>query len=153
MKQNILPLWRRAASTLTKEVGDISSVFPSLSGKKADPLPPRFSELKKALIKGNEDAVKASWQRLLESLKTEVQEIKSMGSEVLYFPPVQSNAWSDRCTILGYPRGRFSRRGFRSGTTIQVGRHSSPWNCSRPQCTSKATGFGIEAPSPRVYCG
>ncbi len=51
MKTSLLSAWRRAASTLTKEAGDISSVFPSLSGKKPDPLPPRFSDLKKSLIK------------------------------------------------------------------------------------------------------
>jgi hypothetical protein len=73
---------RRTASTLTKEAGDISSVFPSLSGKKPDPLPPRFADLKKSLIKGNEAAVSASWQRLLMSLKREMGEVKELGSAV-----------------------------------------------------------------------
>ncbi|KIW10317.1 hypothetical protein PV08_11279 [Exophiala spinifera] len=74
---------RAAASTLTKEAGDISSVFPSLSGKKPDPLPSRFSELKKSLIQGNEEALAASWQRLLVSLRREIQEIKSEGSNII----------------------------------------------------------------------
>lgn len=82
MKTSLLSAWRRAASTLTKEAGDISSVFPSLSGKKPDPLPPRFSDLKKSLIKGNEEALTESWQRLLASLKTEIEEIRSEGSNV-----------------------------------------------------------------------
>lgn len=86
MKNPIAPTWlptlRRAASTLTKDTGDISSVFPSLSGKTADPLPSRFSELKKSLIRGNEDAVAASWQRLVESLKKEIVQIRSEGSTV-----------------------------------------------------------------------
>src|SRR5882757_5961081 len=82
MKNNIVSVARRAASTLTKEAGDISSVFPSLSGKKPDPLPSRFSDLKKLLIKGNEGAVIASWQRLLTSLKREIKEIRSEGSNV-----------------------------------------------------------------------
>lgn len=82
MKRLLAGVAHRAASTLTKEAGDISSVFPSLSGKKADPLPSRFSELKKSLIKGNEEAITASWQRLLASLKKEIEEIKSEGSNV-----------------------------------------------------------------------
>ncbi|KAK5289664.1 hypothetical protein LTR99_001630 [Exophiala xenobiotica] len=83
MKTNLLSTWRRAASTLTKEAGDISSVFPSLSGKKPDPLPPRFSDLKRSLIKGNEEALTESWHRLLASLKTEIEEIRSEGSNVI----------------------------------------------------------------------
>jgi hypothetical protein len=67
---------------LTKEAGDISSVFPSLSGKKPDPLPSRFADLKKSLIKGNEDAVSASWQRLLTSVRKEIDEVKKLGSDV-----------------------------------------------------------------------
>ncbi|EXJ72074.1 uncharacterized protein A1O5_04577 [Cladophialophora psammophila CBS 110553] len=83
MKNHLTTALRRAASTLTKEAGDISSIFPSLSGKKPDPLPPRFSALKKSLIKGNEDAVTASWQRLLKSLEREIGEIRSEGSNVI----------------------------------------------------------------------
>ncbi|RVX68092.1 hypothetical protein B0A52_08231 [Exophiala mesophila] len=83
MKQTLCAVGKRAASTLTKEAGDISSVFPSLSGKKPDPLPPRFSQLKKELIRGNENAIRSSWQRLVESLQAEVHEIKSAGSDVI----------------------------------------------------------------------
>ena len=82
MKQPLFSTWRRAVPTLTKEVGDISSVFPSLSGKKAEPLPPRFGDLKKALIRGNEDAVTTSWHRLLASLKKEIETIRSEGTNV-----------------------------------------------------------------------
>ncbi|KIW27071.1 uncharacterized protein PV07_06849 [Cladophialophora immunda] len=83
MKNQLTAALRRAASTLTKEAGDISSVFPSLSGKKPDPLPPRFSALKKTLIRGNEDAITASWQRLLKSLEREIAEIRSEGIDVI----------------------------------------------------------------------
>ncbi|OAP57023.1 hypothetical protein AYL99_09135 [Fonsecaea erecta] len=83
MKNQLTAVLRRAASTLTKEAGDISSVFPSLSGKKSDPLPPRFSALKKTLIKGNEDAITASWHRLSKSLAREIAEIRSEGSNVI----------------------------------------------------------------------
>ncbi|KIX98060.1 uncharacterized protein Z520_06139 [Fonsecaea multimorphosa CBS 102226] len=83
MKNHLAVALRRAASTLAKEPGDISSVFPSLSGKKPDPLPPRFSALKKTLIKDNEDAITASWQRLSKSLQREIADIKSEGSNVI----------------------------------------------------------------------
>lgn len=73
----------RAASTLTKEAGDISSVFPSLSGKKIPPLPPRYSDLKKQLIQGKEEAVTKSWHRLLASLKGEIAEVKQRGNKVV----------------------------------------------------------------------
>lgn len=82
MTKNIVSALRRAASTLTKEAGDISSVFPSLSGKKPDPLPLRFADLKKSLIKDNEVSVRESWNRLLTSLRTEIEDIKSNGSDV-----------------------------------------------------------------------
>ena len=85
MRRTLLKSWRRAASTLTKEAGDISSVFPSLSGKEPPPLPARFSELKKSLIQGNEDAVKASWIRLLANLRSEIDEIKRQGNAVSEF--------------------------------------------------------------------
>ena len=89
MQQAAVQSLRRAASTLTKEAGDISSVFPSLSGKTPDPLPPRFSDLKKSRIAGNEDAVKASWHRLLSSLRQEIDEIKAKGNSVRTFPLTQ----------------------------------------------------------------
>jgi len=73
----------RAASTLTKKAGDISSVFPSLSGKKPPPLPARYSGLKKKLIAGKEDAVKDSWHRLLSSLRSEIAEVREKGNKVV----------------------------------------------------------------------
>lgn len=82
MKPQLFQRWWRAVSTLTKEAGDISAVFPSLSGKAPEPLPARFSDLKKRLIAGNEAAVEASWQRLLGSLKTEIGEIRSRQTAV-----------------------------------------------------------------------
>jgi Protein of unknown function (DUF1479) len=82
MKRQLLRVNRRAASTLTKDAGDISSVFPSLSGRQAEPLPARFSDLKKRLIRGNEDAVRSSWQRLLASLREEIEEIKNSSNSV-----------------------------------------------------------------------
>ena len=73
----------RAASTLTKEAGDISSVFPSLSGKKAPPLPARYSDLKKKLAHGKEDKIVESWNKLLSSLRGEIAEVKQKGNKVI----------------------------------------------------------------------
>jgi hypothetical protein len=77
----------RVMSTVTtsnshKPSGDISAVFPSLSGKKPEPLPDRFRDLKLQHARGKEDPLKGSWQRLLASLKGEIAEIKAKGSEV-----------------------------------------------------------------------
>jgi len=73
----------RAVSTLTKEAGDISSIFPSLSGKKVLLLAPRYSELKKQLIQGKEEAVVKSWHRLQASLQGEITELKQKGNKVI----------------------------------------------------------------------
>ena len=83
MTHKVVRATQRAASTLTKEAGDISSVFPSLTGKTPPPLPARFGELKKGLIRGSEDAVKASWQRLLANLRHEIDEIKKNDTSVI----------------------------------------------------------------------
>ena len=97
MRQRALQLWHRAASTVTKDIGDISSVFPSLSGKEPDPLPPRFSELKKRLIRGNEASVKTSWQRLLASLHDEIEEIKKNNNAVGSYSPGSPPATTYYC--------------------------------------------------------
>ena len=85
MKQILYSVGRRTITTATRSAkaeGDISAVFPSLSGQTPPPLPQRFAELKRKLIRGNEDAVQKSWVRLLASLEREIEEIKTRGSEV-----------------------------------------------------------------------
>lgn len=67
----------------SKVAGDISSVFPSLSGVDSPPLPPRFADLKRRLIKGHEDGVRDSWHRLLADLRQEIDVIKALGSKVI----------------------------------------------------------------------
>lgn len=78
---------RRFATQTThqpsKPTGDISSVFPSLSGVSAPPLPPRFAALKTRLVAGHEDALQAGWQELLHILKRETEEIEALGSAVI----------------------------------------------------------------------
>ncbi|KAK9367096.1 hypothetical protein V1509DRAFT_567418 [Lipomyces kononenkoae] len=67
----------------TKEAGDISSVFPSLSGKALPPLPQRYADLQKTIVLGNEQLIVDAWRRLLANLETEIQEIKVRGSEII----------------------------------------------------------------------
>ena len=67
----------------SKSAGDISSVFPSLSGAVIAPLPPRFADLKRRLIYGHEDRLRYSWQRLLANLREETEVIKALGSRVV----------------------------------------------------------------------
>ena len=72
-----------AYAHLSKAAGDISSVFPSLSGVHSPPLPPRFADLKRRLIQGHETHVRDSWHRLLADLRKEVDVIKTLGSQVI----------------------------------------------------------------------
>ncbi len=67
----------------SKPAGDISSVFPSLSGAVSAPLPPRFADLKRQLVHGHEDQLRDSWQRLLATLREETEVIKALGSRVV----------------------------------------------------------------------
>lgn len=75
--------WMTAVSrqtTTAKPAGDISSVFPSLSGTFSAPLPSRFADLKARLIHGHEDGVRESWVRLLSELRHETETIRAIGS-------------------------------------------------------------------------
>jgi hypothetical protein len=72
-----------SAAQKIKPEGDISSVFVSLSGGKAPPLPDRFARLKKQLLLGHEDQLKASWDRLLEELQNEIEVVKERGPAVI----------------------------------------------------------------------
>lgn len=74
-----------APSRIQKKEGDISSVFPSLSGAAAVPLPPRFSDLKKELLATPDarERLAASWSDLLRTLREEVSELQVRGNEVI----------------------------------------------------------------------
>ncbi|OCF34714.1 hypothetical protein I316_03757 [Kwoniella heveanensis BCC8398] len=58
--------------------GDISSVFASLSGEEAKPLPPRFIDLKRQIIgdEANQRALTDSWVRLCDRLGQAGEEIE-----------------------------------------------------------------------------
>lgn len=85
-------LARRAVSTATtaepsaskqKRAGDISDAFASLSGMSFEALEPRYADIKQRLIAGHEDAVRASWDRLLADLREEIPLIAQLGSKVV----------------------------------------------------------------------
>jgi hypothetical protein len=68
--------------------GDISSLFPSLSGVQPLPLPGRFAAIKKRFVEGREDELVRSWERLLRDLDREVEVVKMFGSDVgVFFSP------------------------------------------------------------------
>ncbi|KAH9219054.1 hypothetical protein DL95DRAFT_487364 [Leptodontidium sp. 2 PMI_412] len=67
----------------SKAEGDISAVFPSLSGVVMEPLPERFTEIKRQLIQGNEERLTESWQRLLKQLATENEIVKQRGPDII----------------------------------------------------------------------
>lgn len=66
-----------------KAEGDISDTFASLSGRKPQPLPDRFRELKLRLAAGHEDAIIASWNRLLDTLRKENDLIARAGPSII----------------------------------------------------------------------
>lgn len=73
------------APTKSKPEGDISSVFVSLSSSSSPPppLPPRFAALKSQLVHNHEEKLQASWERLLDQLKTETALIRDKGSSIV----------------------------------------------------------------------
>ncbi|CAK9782520.1 DUF1479-domain-containing protein [Cutaneotrichosporon oleaginosum] len=74
-----------ATHTATKRTGDIGSVFAQFSG---GTLPPHFARLKRELVPpGREEAVIASWHRLLARLHDVTAEIEAKGSDLI--PEVQ----------------------------------------------------------------
>ncbi|EWC44568.1 hypothetical protein DRE_06649 [Drechslerella stenobrocha 248] len=66
-----------------KATGDISSVFASLSGEKETKLPPRYIDLKRKLIANNAGKVQASWDRLIESLSSGIEEAKALRERIV----------------------------------------------------------------------
>lgn len=79
-----LNLARTAATqAASKRAGDISDAFVSLSGQEFTPLSPQYAHLKARLIKGNEEAIRESWERLLTDLREEIPLIVDKGSKII----------------------------------------------------------------------
>lgn len=80
----------------------------SFYGAEPIALPPRFAGVKKRLIAGHEDAVEASWHRLLAALKEEIDEIQKRGSDLIpainysdIHDPVRVDAFAHRLRRYG----------------------------------------------------
>ncbi|KAJ4342135.1 hypothetical protein N0V95_007022 [Ascochyta clinopodiicola] len=78
MATEALPLTRK-----DKQEGDISSVFTSFSGRKAEPLPERFRDLKRSLTSGFEEHIQKSWDDLVEVLKVRTEEVATMRESII----------------------------------------------------------------------
>lgn len=86
----------RQGSTTSSEnraEGSFENAFASLSSETKE-LPPRFKELKLQLIRNNEDAILASWHRLLEVITSStIPRIKNLGQKAI--PSVDFSAIKD----------------------------------------------------------
>jgi 3-deoxy-D-manno-octulosonate 8-phosphate phosphatase KdsC-like HAD superfamily phosphatase len=65
-----------------KEEGDISSTFTTFSGRKAEPLPSRFKDLKHRLVAGFEEDIQKSWDDLVKDLKVRTEEVATQREKV-----------------------------------------------------------------------
>ncbi|KAF2198707.1 DUF1479-domain-containing protein [Delitschia confertaspora ATCC 74209] len=74
---------RTAATQAQKRAGDISDAFASLSGQDFRPLAPHYADLKARLIRGHEDEVRESWERLLRDLREELPIVVELGSKII----------------------------------------------------------------------
>lgn len=76
---------RHDSTGSTRQEGDISSAFVSLSGDNGEtpPLPSRYADLKRRLIEGREPEIKRSWDRLLCKLREEVKTVRTHASSVI----------------------------------------------------------------------
>jgi hypothetical protein len=83
--------------------GDISSVFSSLSGADAIPLPDRFATVKQDLIHDNETAITASWSRLLKTLRSEIDQISTIGSPII--PEIEFSEITNHSRVLPFENG------------------------------------------------
>ena len=72
-----------ATQAESKRAGDISDAFASLSGQQFAPLSEEYAHLKTRLIKGNEEAIRQSWERLLNDLREEIPLIVEKGSKII----------------------------------------------------------------------
>jgi hypothetical protein len=74
------------SATDSTDISDTNAAMepPVLSfyGKEPVPLPSRFGHIKRSLVAGHEAALEASWARLIEALRDDVDDIASRGSSI-----------------------------------------------------------------------
>ena len=83
VSRHLVPQLRTASTQAQKRAGDISDAFASLSGQDFKPLSPEYADLKQRLIRGHENQVRESWERLLRDLREEIPLILELGSKVI----------------------------------------------------------------------
>lgn len=92
MKSTII---KYASLTTRKAPGDISSVFPSLSGKPFEPLPSKFKDLQSFLTLGKESILTNSWNRLIKNLQECNSKIQDLGSDSIPIIDARSELFYD----------------------------------------------------------
>lgn len=100
----------RTAATATagqKREGDISDAFASLSGQNFKPLAPYYAHIKANLIRGYEDEVRESWDRLLRELREDIPKIVELGSNVI--PEIDFSDIADGAVGDGFKEGLRTR--------------------------------------------
>lgn len=74
---------KELASSSTTSVESMEPPLLSLWGPDPIPLPGRFAKIKKNLIAGHEEELAASWARLIEALRAEVEHIECLGAHLI----------------------------------------------------------------------
>lgn len=123
---------------IQKAMGDISSVFPSLSGVKIPPLPTRFAAIKSQLIGHNKTALEHSWRRLLPALSSRIDEIHHTGPSIIPSIPF---------TALSQPLSPSTLAAIKKAGAVHIRQVLPP---SLALSLKSATQSYIDANSPRV---
>ncbi|KAK2601458.1 hypothetical protein N8I77_010906 [Diaporthe amygdali] len=74
----------------------------SFYGAEPIPLPNRFANIKRRLIQGKEQAIEASWRRLLAALRDEIAHIQSRGTDLI--PTIDFADIDDAATVTSFER-------------------------------------------------
>ncbi|KAK8009391.1 hypothetical protein PG991_011942 [Apiospora marii] len=72
----------------------------SFYGEQPVPLPSRFGSLKRKLVAGHETELQASWSRLLDALRDEIQHIESRGTDLI--PEIQFGDIGRRAQVSSF---------------------------------------------------
>ena len=140
-----------------KAAGNISSVFPSLSGKESPPLAPRFADLKRHLIQGHEEQVQESWHRLLADLRQETGVIRDAGSSII--PEISfSDVKYDNIPKMTEFRDKLRKRGVAIVRGVVSEQEALGWKelikryiQLNPSVTGKESPLFLQSPALSLY--
>lgn len=142
---------RSVVTTTIKPAGDISSVFPSLSGVASAPLHPRFASLKREYLDGRENDLQSGWERLVGELKREVEEVKELGGKVCFsFFLLSASAYTDK-NNTGYPIYRIQTPC--CCLSARDRRDQTPWCRCYPKRPPRGRGVAVEGRHQRLSQG